>query len=341
MRLRSALLALGLSCLGVVALAAEAQFVEYPAKDGPGKGKHVVLLAGDEEYRSEEGLPMLGKILSQRHGFKCTVLFSMGDDGTINPDNQKSLSNPEKLDSADAIVMLLRFRKWDDAICEHFEKAFRRGVPVIGLRTSTHAFSGVGGDFKYLNSFGKDVLGERWVSHWGRHKSEATLGIFEPASKDDVLLRGIADKEIFGDSDVYEAYPPSDAKILVRGAVLKGMQPSDPFADYTKKRSTDKAEQGVNDPMMPVAWTRLHKQADGKTNRTFCTTMGAATDLQNEALRRLVVNAVYWGLELEVPAKADVTYVDAFKPSPYGFKGYRKGVKPSDLELGKTGEPSN
>ena len=37
-----------------------------PVSEGPGKGKHIVLLAGDEEYRSEEGLPMLGKILSQR-----------------------------------------------------------------------------------------------------------------------------------------------------------------------------------------------------------------------------------------------------------------------------------
>lgn len=323
-----------------IARAAETQFVEYPAKNGAGKGQRVVLLAGDEEYRSEEGLPMLGKILSQRHGMNCTVLFSMGDDGTINPDNQKSLSHPEKLDQADAIVMLLRFRKWDENACKHFEAAIKRGVPVIGLRTSTHAFSGVGGSFSDLNSFGKDVLGERWVSHWGRHKSEATLGLFEPGNKDDSILRGIADKEIFGDSDVYEAYPPADAKILVRGAVLKGMQPTDTFADYKKKRSTDKAEQGVNDPMMPVAWTRQHKQADGKTNRIFCTTLGAATDLQNEALRRLVVNAVYWGLELDVPAKADVNYVDPFKPSPYGFKGYRKGVKPSDLVLGKTGEPS-
>ena len=58
-------------------------WVSYPGGKGPGKGKHVVLLAGDEEYRSEEGLPMLAKILSQRHGFECTVLFSVADDGTI------------------------------------------------------------------------------------------------------------------------------------------------------------------------------------------------------------------------------------------------------------------
>src|SRR3982751_3964222 len=79
-------------------------FITYDAKDGPGHGKHVVFVSGDEEYRSEEGLPMLAKILSQRHGFKCTVLFAVDPDGTINPDNQQSLTGSAALDSAEAIV---------------------------------------------------------------------------------------------------------------------------------------------------------------------------------------------------------------------------------------------
>src|ERR1700693_1990836 len=77
--------------------------ITYPAKEGPGKGKHIVFISGDEEYRSEQGLPMLAKILSQRHGFECTVLFAINDDGTINPDNQESLPGAAALDSADAI----------------------------------------------------------------------------------------------------------------------------------------------------------------------------------------------------------------------------------------------
>src|SRR6188472_2546993 len=83
--------------------------ITYPAGSGPGNGRHIVFLAGDEEYRSEEALPMLAKILSQRHGFKCTVLFSLDPDGTINPNNGKSLSNGAAagLETADAIVMSL------------------------------------------------------------------------------------------------------------------------------------------------------------------------------------------------------------------------------------------
>jgi oligogalacturonide lyase len=323
-----------LCCLVTTAVRGQ-DSVTYEGKGGPGKGKQVVFLAGDEEYRSEEGLPMLAKILSRRHGFQCTVLFSLAPDGTIDPNNKAGLSDPRALDSADAIVMLLRYRSYPDDTMKHFVDAYRRGVPIIGLRTSTHAFRAAGkSEYRSFANFGKNVLGEQWVNHWGRHKQEATRGVIEPAAKDDPILRGVTD--IFGDTDVYEAYPPPDVKILVRGQVLQGMKPADPPADYRKKRQSDRQEQGINDPMMPVAWTRLHKNEAGKTNRVFCTTMGSSTDLQSEGLRRLIVNAVYWGLDLEVPKKADVTYVDEFKPSMYGNNGFRRGVKPADLAIQKT-----
>jgi hypothetical protein len=323
-----------------------ADSVTYPAKSGPGRGRHIVLLSGDEEYRSEEGLPMLAKILSQRHGFKCTVLFSLAPDGTIDPKNGKSLSNPAALDTADAVVMLLRFRAWPDEDMARFEKFLAAGKPIVALRTSTHAFNGFpkGSRWETWNynnegGFGKRVLGETWLTHWGRHKIEATRGAIEPSQKGNPLLRGVTN--IYGETDVYEAYPPPDATVLVRGVVLKALTPDAEPADYRKPRSTDKVEQGVNDPPMPVAWTRQNSNASGNTNRIFTTTMGAAVDLENEGLRRLIVNAVYWGLNMDVPQKADVTYVDEYKPSFYGFDGFRKGLRPSDFELGKKvpGEP--
>ena len=83
---------------------------------------------------------------------------------------------------------------------------------------------------------------------------------------------------------------------------------------------------------MPIAWTRVVKNAAGGENKVLCTTMGAATDLTNEGLRRLVVNGVYWGLGLEVPAKADVALVGDYQPTMYGFNGFRKGLKVSDLK---------
>src|SRR4029079_19235100 len=100
--------------------------VSDPANSGAGQGKHIVFLSGDEEYRSEEAMPMLAKILSQRHGFKCTVLFSLDPDGTINLDDPKSLPGAAARDSADAIVMLLRFRAWPDEQMKHFADAYKR-----------------------------------------------------------------------------------------------------------------------------------------------------------------------------------------------------------------------
>lgn len=314
--------------------------VTYSARNGPGQGRHIVLLAGDEEYRSEEALPMLAKILSQRHGFRTTVLFSVDPDGTINPKNGRSLSNPAALETADAIVMALRFRAWPDEDMARFDKILKAGKPIVSLRTSTHAFNGFpkGSPWETWNynnqgGFGRRVLGETWVTHWGRHKVEATRGVIEDSQRGNPLLRSV--ENVFGDTDVYEAYPPSDATILMRGIVLQGLPPDSPPASYSKRRATDKQEQGVNDPAMPIAWTRLHKNDSGTTNRILTTTMGSATDLENEGLRRLVVNAVYWGLGFDVPARANVTYVDEYDPSFYGFEGFRKGLRPSDFELGK------
>jgi hypothetical protein len=320
--------------------------VSYSPKSGPGNSRHIVLLSGDEEYRSEEALPMLGKILSQRHGFKCTVLFSVDPDGTINPKATSSLSDPAALDTADAIVMSLRFRAWPDETMARFDKYVRAGKPIVALRTSTHAFNGFpkGSPWESWNynnqgGFGKRVLGETWLTHWGKHKVEATRGVIEASQKGHPLLRGVS--EIFGDTDVYEAYPPPDATILVRGLVLAALKPDSAVASHRKPRSTDKQEQGVNDPPMPVVWTRIYKNESGTTNRVLTSTMGSATDLENEGLRRLIVNGVYWGLGLDVPSKADVSYVDEYIPSFYGFDGFRKGLRASDFELGKKvpGEP--
>src|SRR5688572_5016964 len=152
--------------------AAQTSLVFNPPSGVPARNKHVVLLSGDEEYRSEEALPMLAKILSQRHGFKCTVLFAQDADGTINPENQKSLAGAEALDTADLIVMSLRFRGWPDAAMEKFEKAWLAGKPIVALRTSTHAFNFLppspwaryswNAKEPWAGGWGKLVLGETW-----------------------------------------------------------------------------------------------------------------------------------------------------------------------------------
>jgi len=331
--------------LGVLSLTASARannWITFEGKDGPGKGKHIVFISGDEEYRSEEGLPMMAKLLSQRHGFTCTVLFSLGSDGTIDPNKGDSVEGIEALDTADLCITLLRFRHWPDDKMKHFDDYLKSGKPIIALRTSTHAFNNdknsayakyaynAAKDTGWQGGFGRQVLGETWVNHWGSHKHEATKGIIADAAKNDPLLRGVAD--LFVTTDVYEAHPIEGVKVLVNGQVLKGMEPTDAPADY-KKKTAKGVEQGVNEPMQPIAWTNEYKNESGKSNKVLAMTMGAATDLVNEGLRRFIVNAAYAFTGLDVPDKADVTIVGDYHPTFYGFKGFKTGVKPGDLEL--------
>jgi hypothetical protein len=325
--------ALAILALPSITARADDPWIVLEGGDGPGKGKNVVLVSGDEEYRSEEALPQLAKILSQRHGFTCTVLFAIGKDGAIDPNRTDNVPGLEALRKADLMVIATRFRDLPDGQMKEVADYVASGRPIVGMRTATHAFANKAGSTyarfgwnsrEWPGGFGKQILGETWVNHHGDHGKQSTRGIVVESMKDHPILRGIASGDIWGPTDVYEVHLPlpGDSKPLVLGEVLTGMSPTDP--PVTGKK---------NDPMMPIAWTKTYKGESGKTGRVFTTTMGASTDLQSEGLRRLLVNACYWavGQEDAIPSKSDVRLVGDYKPTPFGFGGAKQGVKPSDL----------
>ena len=312
--------------------ATAARWVTYEPKPGPAAGKQIVLLSGDEEYRSEQGLPQLGKILSQRHGFKCTVLFSQDADGTINPNNSTNVPGMHLLDSADLVVNQFRFRELPDADMVHFDAYLNSGKPMIVLRTATHSFNYTKNkDSAYAKyhwqhqggvwtgGFGAATVGETWTFHHGDHGKEGTRGIIEGKNRQHPILKSV--KDVFGPTDVYgvNADFPGDATILLYGQVVKSLDPASP-------PNLDKA-------VMPLVWLRDYRGDLGKTSKMLCSTIGAATDLQCEDLRRMVVNACYSLTGLDVPAKADVSYVGDYQPTPFGFDKFTPGVKVSDHEL--------
>lgn len=312
-----------------------AQWVTYEGKSGPGKGKHIVLLAGDEEYRSEEALPMLGKILAVHHGFKCTVLFPINaNDGTINPNESTHIPGIEKLKDADMAVMFWRFRELPDDQMKIFVDFMESGKPLFAIRTSTHAFQYSKNkesaykkyDWRsreWAGGFGQQVLGDTWISHHGGHGTESTRGVINDKLADHPILRGV--KDIWGPTDVYGIKNlPADAKVLVYGQILAGMKPTDKPVEGKK-----------NDPMMPLIWIREHKHENGKSSRIITSTIGASVDLESEDLRRLFVNACYWGVKIEekIPAKSKVDYVGEYKPTNFGFNKFTRGVKPEHHEL--------
>lgn len=319
--------------IGVSARAAD-PWVVYEGSDGLGRGKHIVLVSGDEEYRSEEALPQLAKVLAKHHGFRCTVLFAVDPkDGTINPNVRDNIPGLEALRTADLMIIATRFRDLPDEQMKEIAAFVDSGRPILGMRTATHAFDLKPGTSyarygwrskEWDGGFGRQVLGETWINHHGQHGKQSTGGVIAPGREDHPILRGIHDGDIWGPTDVYEVRLPlpGDSQPLVLGQVLEGMKPADPPVAGKP-----------NDPMMPVAWTKTYTAAEGKAGRVFATTMGASQDLSSEGLRRLLVNACYWavGLEDRIPSSSEVGIVGDYQPRPFGNNGFVKGVRPSDL----------
>lgn len=314
-------------------ISAEETLVRYEGTQGLGKGKHIVLVSGDEEYRSEEAMPQLGKILAKHHGFTCTVLFPIDkNDGTINPDQNDNIPGLEALEDADLLVIFTRFRNLPPEQMKYLADYIESGKPIIGLRTATHAFN-IPADKPYSKyswrskaegwdgGFGRQVLGETWISHHGHHGRQSTRGLIAPGEAEHPILKGIKDGDIWGPTDVYGVRLPlpGDSKPLVMGQVLSGMKADSAPVDGPK-----------NKPMMPVAWVKSYKSPTGKTARVFSTTMGASQDFLSVGLRRLLVNATYWslGMEDKIQPDAPVEIVGDYQPTPFGFKKFQRGLRP-------------
>ena len=307
-------------------------WIVYEGADGPGSGKQVVFVTGDEEYRSEEGMPMLAKILAERHGFTCTVLFAINPEtGEIDPETVTNIPGLHLLDEADLMVLFIRWRELPDDQMKHIIDYTNSGKPIIGLRTATHPFAyETDKESTYARyhwssedppgGYGQAVLGETWVNHHGEHGEESTRGLVSGLLQERAILNGVAD--IWGPTDVYGIRAlPENSEVLVYGQVLSGMEPMSP-------PNTSKS-------IMPIAWTRVYEGETGNSARVFATTMGASVDLLSEDLRRLLVNAVYWSLDMEAetPERADVNFVGDYEPTYFGFGEHAKGVKPADLAI--------
>lgn len=303
-------------------------WLTYKGKAGPGGGKHVVFVAADQEYRSEQSMPMLAKILAERHGFDCTVLFALNQKDEVDPtqkirwqdkDVLHNIPGLEHLPTADLLVLFSRLITLPDEQIQHIVNYLDSGKPIIGIRTANHGFLG---NFPYTKDgkpvrFGDDVLGGSFRGHHGNWHADSTRGILVEDMKDHPILAGV--KDIWGPSDVYRTYPegqslPPDCQALVYGQPLLGRQPTD--SANTKKEP------------LPIAWTKTWTGATGKTARVFHVTMGSAKDYESEGLRRLTLNAAYWclGMEFQIQATSSVEYVGDYVPLASGFNYEKLGV---------------
>ena len=308
-----------------------AQNLVYDGASGIGKGKHIVFIASDHEYRGEETCPAIARILAHRYGFKCTVLFGLDDNGHIKPGSSK-IPGMEALDKADMMFLFLRFLAPDDASMEHFISYLNRGGPVLGLRTTTHGFNGLKGknskynynsrDKSYDWGFGRQVLGETWrpregAGHYGSNHKFSTRMFVVPEQKNHPVMRGV--KDMHAMAGAYSAVPIEGSVILGKNQVLDSMKPD--------------GKPLPNKPPSPSIWVRTYKSASGKEGRVFTSTQGASEDIISEGVRRCIINGVFWCMGLDESIKADmnVDFVGPYQPTTFSFGGGRKKVKPIDL----------
>lgn len=304
-------------------------WLKFSGGEGPGKGKHLVLIAADQEYRSEQSMPMLANLLSTHHGFDCTVLFSVNEQGEVDPTlpapfedktRRHNIPGLEHLEKADGVIWLSRFMHLPDEQLEHFRNYFDSGRPLIALRTANHGFWGGTNYFKDGKQVSlRELLGGTFLEHHGGWHSESTRGVMVDENRTHPILTGV--KEVWGPSDVYRCHKdelpfPDDGKVLLLGQPLVDLTP-DAIPNPDKE-------------LLPIAWTKLWVGNRDKETRIFHFTMGSARDFENEGVRRLAVNAVYWGLEMEseINANRSVEIIGNYEPLRSGFNYEKLGVQP-------------
>jgi type 1 glutamine amidotransferase len=246
------------------------------------KKPNVVFVTGDHEYSSEATMPLLAKALEERYGMQVKVLKSHPDHNA-----EENIPGLEALKTADLAVFFLRWRRLPADQVKFIDDYLKSGKPVVGLRTSTHAFNyPKGHPLEKWNAFGEFAMGSPpgWGGTAGHthcgHECTTDVSVIEENSKHPILT-GV-DPSFHVSSWLYKVLPDYPAKGSTWLLMGKAVNP-------------DKA--GFEDN--PVAWT-WQTSAGGKV---FATTMGHPEDFQVEAFQRLMINVIHWSLGKPVPQK--------------------------------------
>jgi type 1 glutamine amidotransferase len=305
-----------------------ASSITYEGGSGPGEGKRIVFLASDHEYRAEECCPALARILAKHHGFTCTVVFGVDAEGFIEAGSSR-VAGLIALEKADLFVISARFLNLPDEEMAHVVSYLERGGPVVGMRTSSHAFKIPSGskyakyDFKsksegYENGFGHQILGNTWVGHYGTNHKQGTRITTVPEQRNNVILTGVGETA-FCHAGAYVGTAAPDFTVLTTSQPLVSMEPT--------------ADPDMKKPPMPSTWTRHYAAKQGMKSRVFHSTQGASQDILDDNYRRLIINGILWaaGMEKEIKAGLNISFVGPYKPGTFSFGGHARQVKPSDL----------
>ena len=298
----------------------------------------VLFLTGDDEYRSEESMPMIADILERETGFETVIGYSLNEKGEIDPNAAESLTHMEDLDDADLLVMFIRYRRPTKEQFQHFLDYLEAGKPIVALRTSTHGFRfaedaglnhwGYQNDPEQIHSLAggesvRELLGQTWITHHGHFDDgdkPLTQVMIEKDAVKNPILRGVEPFQAY--SWLYHVHGGGDALAGDPEILLEG-----------KSLRSQKEEKGQLDryPIQnPIAWTKTY--GDKPESRVFTTTLGHPYDFKEASMRRLVLNGILWALgrEDEIPADGfDVSLDAPYEPNNSGFGDkFKPGMRP-------------
>ncbi len=292
---------------------------------------HLVFITGDEEYRSEESMPMLAKIMKRELKCRVSICYATDSTGLINPNNTRHIEGLEAVKSADLVVVFTRFRELPAEEARYITDYVESGKPIVGFRTATHTFKYLEDSsmFHLNEEWPMKVFGQKWITHHG-HFEDGSGFLTDVAliadQQDHAVLRGVAPFQAY--SWLYH----------VQGGEHKLWGDSKPLLLGTSLRSNHQEEGALDKyPLTnPVAWTKTYTGTAGKTARVFFTTLGHPYDFKDPSMRKLAANGIAWalGLESKIPAQGlNVAFVDEYNPNNSGFGDkFKKGLKPV-LEL--------
>ncbi|MGF6847070.1 type 1 glutamine amidotransferase [Chitinophaga sp. W3I9] len=241
----------------------------------------VVFVTGDHEYSSEETMPLIAAVLEKDYGMKTIVLKASPD-----YNSEENIPGLEALKHADLAVFFLRWRRLPPEQLAYIDAYLKSGKPVMGFRTTTHAFHFPEGHAsEKWNAFGEFALnappgwgGAAKHTHYG-HESSTDVRII-PEQAGNPILTGVA-KNFHVRSWLYRVLPDYPVKGSTWLLMGKAVNPD---------------KEAIENP---VAWTGTN--AFG--GRVFMTTLGHPEDFSQESFQRLVINAIHYELGLKIPRK--------------------------------------
>jgi type 1 glutamine amidotransferase len=253
----------------------------YASSPKPGKDKKplVVFVTGDHEYSGEATLPLIAAELEKNYGMRTIVLKAYPDHNA-----EKDIPGLEVLKDADLVVFYLRWRQLPKEQLAHIEAYLKTGKPVMGFRTTTHAFNYPKGDEnEKWNAFGEFALnappgwgGKAAHTHYG-HNSSTDVSVIA-AQANNPILTGVS-PNFHARSWLYRVlpdYPTKGSTWLLMG------------------KSVNPDKEAIENP---VAWTGTNSFG----GKVFMTTLGHPDDFKLEPFQHLIINAIHWELGQKVP----------------------------------------